>query len=84
MTEGIAGDPSLLLSKAVLDGFTALIFACVLGFALCVIALPQLEPIQALSAHGEYRPGVGNGLLNPGGLATRAQVAQILKNYLDQ
>lgn len=42
LTEGIAGDPSLLLSKAVLDCFTALIFACTLGLALCVIAGPQL------------------------------------------
>ena len=31
LTEGIAGDPSLLFSKAVLDGFTALIFASTLG-----------------------------------------------------
>ncbi|MFQ9126118.1 MAG: DUF554 family protein [Butyricicoccaceae bacterium] len=30
LTEGIAGDPSLLFSKAVLDGFTALIFASTL------------------------------------------------------
>ena len=28
--------------------------------------------------------GVGNGLLDPGGLATRAQVAQMLKNHLDK
>ena len=31
LTEGITGDPSLLMSKAVLDGFTAMIFASTLG-----------------------------------------------------
>lgn len=41
LTEGISGDPSLLMSKAVLDGFTALIFASTLGMAICAISLPQ-------------------------------------------
>ena len=27
--------------------------------------------------------GIGNGLLDPGGLATRAQVAQMLKNFIE-
>lgn len=31
LTEGITGDSSLLMSKAVLDGFTAMIFASTLG-----------------------------------------------------
>jgi hypothetical protein len=42
LTEGISGDASILLSKSVLDFFTALIFASVLGFALCAIPLPQV------------------------------------------
>lgn len=42
LSEGIAGDPSLLLSKAVLDAFTALIFACSMGMAVAIIAAPQL------------------------------------------
>lgn len=41
LTEGITGDPSLLMSKAVLDGFTALIFASSLGKSVCAIPLPQ-------------------------------------------
>lgn len=41
LTEGIAGDPSLLMAKSVLDCFTALIFASALGAAVCVIPLPQ-------------------------------------------
>lgn len=41
LTEGITGDPSLLMSKAVLDGFTAMIFASSLGKSVCAIPLPQ-------------------------------------------
>lgn len=41
LTEGITGDPSLLMSKAVLDGFTAMIFAASLGKSICAIPLPQ-------------------------------------------
>lgn len=42
LTEGITGDPPLLMSKAVLDGFTAMIFASTLGAAICAIPLPQV------------------------------------------
>lgn len=42
MTEGITGDPSLLLSKAIMDFFTAAVFATGLGVSLCAIPLPQL------------------------------------------
>lgn len=42
LTEGITGDPSLLFSKAVLDFFTAVIFAVTLGLSLCAIPLPQV------------------------------------------
>lgn len=52
LTEGITGDPGLLLSKAVLDGFTALVFACSLGLALCVIAAPQLITMLAVLGVG--------------------------------
>ena len=41
LTEGITGDPSLLMSKAVLDFFTTMIFAASLGKAICAIPLPQ-------------------------------------------
>lgn len=41
LTEGITGDPSLLMAKAVLDGFTALVFAAELGRSVCAIPLPQ-------------------------------------------
>jgi Uncharacterized membrane protein, possible Na+ channel or pump len=42
LTEGMSGNHSILLSKAVLDFFTAIIFAISLGYATALIALPQL------------------------------------------
>lgn len=41
LTEGISGDPSLLIAKAFLDLFTATIFAITLGYAVALIAIPQ-------------------------------------------
>ena len=42
ITEGITGDPGLLMSKAVLDAFTAMVFATVAGKAICIIPAPQI------------------------------------------
>lgn len=39
---GMTGEQSILLSKSVLDIFTAMIFACSLGFVTAVIAIPQV------------------------------------------
>lgn len=41
MNEGMTGDPSILIAKALLDLFTAAIFATTLGFSLVVVAIPQ-------------------------------------------
>lgn len=41
LTEGISGNPSLLIAKAFLDLFTATIFAITLGYAVSLIAIPQ-------------------------------------------
>jgi hypothetical protein len=41
LTEGMTGDPSLLISKAFLDLFTAGIFAITLGYTVATLALPQ-------------------------------------------
>jgi len=46
MNEGITGDATLLLVKAVLDLFTSAIFAASLGYAVAALAIPQLA-IQA-------------------------------------
>lgn len=38
---GMTGDHTIMISKSVLDFFTALIFACNLGYVVSVIAIPQ-------------------------------------------
>ena len=58
VTEGIAGDPSLLFSKAVLDGFTALIFASTLGKSICAIPLPQCVILLCVFGAGRLLAGV--------------------------
>ena len=51
MTEGMTGDPTLLLVKSFMDFPTAMIFAITLGLSLAFIALPQFL-IQALLFFG--------------------------------
>lgn len=41
IVSGMAGDHSILISKSMLDLFTAIIFACTLGTVVSVIAIPQ-------------------------------------------
>ena len=41
LTSGMTGDHSILIAKSVLDFFTAMIFACRLKKATCLIGIPQ-------------------------------------------
>ena len=41
LSEGMTGDSSLLITKSILDLFTAAIFACNLGYIVSLIAVPQ-------------------------------------------
>lgn len=41
LTAGMTGDHSILISKSILDFFTAAIFACQLGYVVSVISIPQ-------------------------------------------
>lgn len=41
LTAGMTGDNSILISKFILDFFTAAIFACQLGYVVSVISVPQ-------------------------------------------
>ena len=41
IVSGMSGDHSILISKAILDGPTALIFACSLGVVTAFVAVPQ-------------------------------------------
>lgn len=48
LTEGMTGDPSILLSKSVMDFFTGMIFATALGFSVSIIVIPQAVIFTAL------------------------------------
>lgn len=41
LDSGMTGDTTILISKSILDFFTAAIFACSLGYVVSVIAIPQ-------------------------------------------
>lgn len=41
LNEGMSGDITILVSKSILDFFTAAIFAASLGYAVSIIAIPQ-------------------------------------------
>ena len=45
---GMTGECTILLSKSILDLFTALIFACTLGYVTALIAIPQAVIFFAL------------------------------------
>lgn len=42
LTEGMSGDSSILLSKSIMDFFTAVLFAGTMGAAVSLVAIPQL------------------------------------------
>nr|WP_321241210.1 DUF554 domain-containing protein [uncultured Tolumonas sp.] len=42
MQEGISGDATILITKSILDLFTAIIFATELGLSVMLIAIPQI------------------------------------------
>ena len=48
LSEGMTGDSSLLITKSILDFFTAAIFACNLGYIISLIAVPQFVIFTAL------------------------------------
>ena len=48
LTSGMTGDHSILITKAILDLFTAMIFACQLKKAVMLIGIPQLIIMLAL------------------------------------
>ncbi len=85
MNEGITGDPSLLLSKSVLDFFTATIFAAALGLSVAAIAIPQFIIQMMLFFLGQFllpltTPDMVNDFSGCGGiimLATGFRIAGI-------
>lgn len=85
MNEGITGDPSLLLSKSVLDLLTATIFASMLGLSVAAIAVPQFIIQMTLFFLGQFllpltTPDMVNNFSGCGGiimLATGFRIAGI-------
>lgn len=47
LTEGMSGDSSVLISKSVLDFFTAILFGAALGYAQGLICIPQFFILMA-------------------------------------
>ena len=48
IVSGMSGDHSILIAKSILDVFTAMVFACSLGAAVSLIAIPQAVLFLAL------------------------------------
>lgn len=48
LNEGMTGDPTVMITKGVLDFFTAFIFASTLGYLVALISLPQCVIFCAL------------------------------------
>jgi len=48
LNEGMTGDATLLIVKAILDFFTSAIFAASLGLSVAILAVPQLAVQAAL------------------------------------
>lgn len=54
LTEGISGKPDILLTKAVLDFFSGIIFGAVLGGRVSLIAIPQFVILASLYLGAGY------------------------------
>ena len=54
LSEGMTGDSSLLLTKSILDFFTAAIFACNLGYIVSLIAVPQFIIFMSLFVSASF------------------------------
>lgn len=48
LISGMSGDHSILIAKSILDLFTALIFACMLGAVVAAVAVPQFAIFSLL------------------------------------
>lgn len=85
MVSGLSGDHSILISKSILDLFTALIFACSLGAVVSAIAVPQFLIFLTLFACAKLifpltTPAMVNDFKACGGfimLATGFRIAKV-------
>ena len=84
MISGLNGDHSILIAKSVLDVFTALIFACILGAVVAVIAIPQFVIFMILFfmagiIYPMTTPGMINDFKACGGMLMLATGFRIIK-----
>ncbi|MDO4459285.1 MAG: DUF554 domain-containing protein [Clostridia bacterium] len=84
LTEAMTGDPSLLFSKAVLDFFTALVFASTLGISTVAIPFPQVVILMAVFLVGKLlapylTPTMFADLSGLGGILTLAAGFRVSK-----
>ena len=84
LISGMNGDHSILIAKSILDVFTALIFACVLGTVVSAIAIPQfiifsLMFLLAGTIYSLTTPAMINDFKACGGLIMLATGFRIIK-----
>lgn len=53
LTESLSGNPDILISKSVLDFFTAVLFAAVIGKTVCFLPIAQLAVMLAVFLAGK-------------------------------
>ena len=63
INEGVSGDSSLLLIKAVLDGVTAVVFASTLGMGVIFASIPVFLYQGAITLSATYLSGILQGAL---------------------
>ena len=84
LMEGMSGESSILLSKAVMDLFTALIFAGTMGVAVSLAAVPQLVVFLLIFALSQLivpltTPELLNDFMGCGGILTIAAGLRVSK-----
>ncbi len=84
LMEGMSGDSSILLSKSIMDLFTAVLFAGTMGAAVSFIALPQFVVFMALFFLAKMivpltTPELLNDFMACGGIMTIAAGLRVAK-----
>lgn len=84
LEEGFTGDPSILLSKSILDFSTAVIFSSLVGYSIALVSLPQIIILSLVYVCAGFisplmSPTVLGNFLAVGGIVTIMIGAQMSK-----
>jgi len=84
LEEGFTGDPSILLTKSVLDFSTAVIFSSLVGYSIALVSLPQIIILSLVFVCAGFisplmTPYVLGNFLAVGGIVTIMIGAQMSK-----